>query len=197
MAEQTEKQEGQKTVVAFIAGLLIGGLLVWVFSSSPEGGPASVTTGTDTDDAQEQSELDTEEDTTNTSRISETTTTRETSQPTTQPQDTADQPTTGDGAIEVSNQGAGSLVVLSDVEYPENAGWIVVRDYEDNTPGRILGAARFNVTDGLTPTSVNLLRATEPDTQYQVTFYSENGDRVFDTASDRPLEGFGEVFTAQ
>jgi hypothetical protein len=32
---EAEKQEGQKTVVAFITGLLIGGLLVWVFSSSP------------------------------------------------------------------------------------------------------------------------------------------------------------------
>ena len=30
MAE--EKQEGQKTVVSFIVGLLIGGLLVWAFS---------------------------------------------------------------------------------------------------------------------------------------------------------------------
>ena len=33
---EAEKQESQKTVVAFITGLLIGGLLVWVFSATPE-----------------------------------------------------------------------------------------------------------------------------------------------------------------
>ena len=35
MSEQ-EKQESQKTIVAFAAGLLIGGLLVWVFAGSPK-----------------------------------------------------------------------------------------------------------------------------------------------------------------
>lgn len=31
---RNENEEGGKTVVAFIAGLLIGGLLVWVFSGT-------------------------------------------------------------------------------------------------------------------------------------------------------------------
>ena len=34
--DESNKQEGQKTVVSFIAGLLIGGLLVWVFSDAPD-----------------------------------------------------------------------------------------------------------------------------------------------------------------
>ena len=35
MSEQ-EKKENQKTIVAFAAGLLIGGLLVWVFGGSAD-----------------------------------------------------------------------------------------------------------------------------------------------------------------
>ena len=34
-----EKQEGQKTIVSFIVGLLIGGLLVWAFSGPEASAP--------------------------------------------------------------------------------------------------------------------------------------------------------------
>jgi hypothetical protein len=198
MADETEKQEGQKTVVAFIAGLLIGGLLVWVFSSSPEGTPANVNTATDSEAESEMTD-DTSENTTNTTRTNENVI-RETPQSSSQPTTavpTGTQSQVGDGALSASNQGAGTLVVLSDVEYPANAGWIVVRDYEDQTPGRILGAARFNVTDGLVPETVTLLRGTEAGATYQVVFYNENGDRVFDLADDTLVDGISATFTAQ
>ena len=38
MAEQL-KEESQKTVVSFVVGLLIGGLLVWAFSGAPKNDP--------------------------------------------------------------------------------------------------------------------------------------------------------------
>lgn len=196
MAEETEKQEGQKTVVAFIAGLLIGGLLVWVFSSSPEGTPASVTDGADDETSQER-DTGAADNTTGATRTNDNVT-REVPETSTQTATReTPEPQSGNGAIAVSNQGAGTLVTLSNIEFPSDAGWVVVRDYADAVPGKILGAARYNVTDGLLPQSVNLLRSTEAGSEYQVVFYSENGDRVFDLSDDTIVEGIAAMFTAQ
>lgn len=202
MAEETEKQEGQKTVVAFIAGLLIGGLLVWVFSSSPEDQGATATNATDENTPAEttSNETNTSDVNDSTTRTSENVTRTTSSQTTTASNDTqtnTQSESVGDGSIAVTDQGAGSMVVLTDVAYPTNAGWIVVRDYENNVPGRILGAARYNETDGLLPASVNLLRNTEAGKTYQVVFYSESGDKVFDVADDTMIQGFGATFTAE
>ena len=41
MSEQ-ETQESSKTVVSFTVGLIVGGLLVWVFSGSPEQAPTEI-----------------------------------------------------------------------------------------------------------------------------------------------------------
>ena len=46
MTEETTQTDGQKTVVAFVAGLLVGGLLVWIFNDTPAEAPV---TGTDAD----------------------------------------------------------------------------------------------------------------------------------------------------
>ena len=40
---EKEVNDSQKTVVAFIAGLLVGGLLVWVFSDTPAQAPSEMT----------------------------------------------------------------------------------------------------------------------------------------------------------
>ncbi|MCD5381800.1 MAG: hypothetical protein LR017_00610 [Candidatus Pacebacteria bacterium] len=180
-----EKQEGQKTVVAFIAGLLIGGLLVWVFSA-----PAT----------QEEEVANTNEE----PSAADTAPAEEASEHTLPPapQEAPEAPevqvsTTGEGAVTVSNQTAGTLVTLDDVTYPTTDGWIGVRDYIDGVPGRVLGAARYSTTVGLTPTAVNLLRATEAGQTYQVVFYTENGDRVFDLADDVEMEGESVIFTAK
>lgn len=190
MAE-AEKQEGQKTVVAFIAGLLIGGLLVWVFSSSPSETPVDEVTDTDTES------VDSTENAASASGA-QTSATRTSGGETTDTDDeTEDAPVVGDGSFEIDDQTAGSVVALADVEFPENAGWIAVRDFENEIAGRILGAARFNITDGLVPDSVNLLRATEAGKTYQVVFYSENGDKRFDTKTDTVMEETAAVFTAE
>ena len=76
---EEEKREGQKTVVAFISGLLIGGLLMWVFGAQPKkDAPADVkaddTTAVETNiDATPTA---TPEVTTNTTKPAEVTTTK-------------------------------------------------------------------------------------------------------------------------
>jgi hypothetical protein len=55
MAEETQ-QEGQKTLVAFIVGLLIGGLLVWAFS-----GPSANAPDTTVADEETNEEVSTDE----------------------------------------------------------------------------------------------------------------------------------------
>ena len=139
MSEETEKQEGQKTVVAFIAGLLIGGLLVWVFSSTPE----------QEQQVGESSDTDVETVTERTSNTSNATLPANTN---TAPagndkggsQAVAAQPAPEpakiirDGAIAVDDQPAGPVVVLTAVTHPTAAGWIAVREMIDGMPGNIL-----------------------------------------------------------
>src|SRR3989344_7967859 len=135
----TEKQEWQKTVVAFIAGLLIGGLLVWAFSSSPEDKLA-----TDTADTSPK-----------TTSVVDSKTTAEQKVDTTAEQIKV---VTRAGAITIADQSAGSVVLLGAKTLPAEDGWIAVRDYTDGTSGIILGAARYSVSAGLMPELVSLLR---------------------------------------
>ncbi len=174
------EEKNQKTVVAFIAGLLIGGLLVWVFSAAPQ------------DKKVTEKTYDT------------TTLTDETDYPigsTAETDDTADQgngddsatPTdmivpAGKGSIVAKDQKAGVVVVLSAVTMPVKNGWIVVHEVRDGGLGNILGASRYSEKDGLKPTQVELLRATTAGQTYHVVVYTENGDRVFDKQDDMPVK---------
>jgi hypothetical protein len=192
MAE-AEKQEGQKTVVAFIAGLLIGGLLVWVFSSTPE--PAATDSNTDNEGSLVDDSEDDMEDDESDVVGSDTNTRPATNGSATTNGSNSQQ--TGNGSLTVDDQAAGTTVVLDSVTYPSTDGWVVVRDYENGTAGSILGAARYSTDVGLTPDVVTVLRATEAGNTYQVMFYSENGDRMFDLRDDAPVTGGAVTFTAQ
>jgi hypothetical protein len=180
----TEKQEGQKTVVAFIAGLLIGGLLVWVFSSSPADAPVD-SLGIDEKPDTTESTTKVESTKTDTTVDSANTIAVKTVQ------------VDANASVSVSNQAAGAIVTLGDTTFPTNDGWIAVREVEDGVLGRILGAARYSIDLGLVPGSVQLLRATEAGKTYAVTFFTENGDRVFDLNDDIIIEGVDTTFTAQ
>lgn len=184
---ETEKQEGQKTVVAFIAGLLIGGLLVWVFSSTPEQKP--VEKAVETEKADETKKTD---DTAKSAPVEEKKDVVATQ--TTEPKVSTIK--AGDAVLKADDQAAGKVVTLTESKYPTNAGWVVVRDYMDGVPGRVLGAARFNTDEGLAPTVVNVLRDTEAGNSYQVVFYSDNGDKVFDLDDDLVIEGVSASFKA-
>lgn len=173
-----KKQESQKTVVAFVAGLLIGGLLVWVFSASPEPVDQDVDTVDEVDTTQDE-ELD--EDIFNDDAVS-------TDDSTEDEVATDDNSTSDTATFSVANQPAGMSVSLNDdMRYPTQTGWVVVHEDVNGDLGNALGAARYNTEAGLTPTQVNLLRGTEAGMTYHVVFYSEDGDRRFDLRNDVPL----------
>jgi len=179
-----EKQESQKTVVAFITGLLIGGLLVWVFSSSPDEVRAPEVEEVETEQESDTKIEDNEED----ERGAEATTTQTS---------TRQEVTIGEGSITVNNQSAGRVVTLGAMEFPTEEGWIVVRDLINGMPGNVLGAARYSTADGLVPTTVNLMRNTTAGNDYRVVYYTNEGSAGFTIGEDRPIDGIGATFRAQ
>lgn len=180
MSEQ-EKQENQKTIVAFAAGLLIGGLLVWVF-----GGSTPKTTTPDDENAT------TTQDVSNTAQQGTTTSNDETSQTDT----TEPVMQTGEGAVEISDQMPGTKVALESATFPSDEGWVGVRDYVNGQLGGILGVARFSKEQGLIPQEITLQRATKSGSTYAIVYFSENGDRIFNLANDVQGDGIAGTFTA-
>ena len=101
MAEQTQ-QDGQKTIVAFVVGLLIGGMLVWAFSEPH----------TDRVDDMNPIAVEVTDDVANTKTETDSKTT---------PTGEVDVPTTptlpvGDGEVRVMNQPASIEVALDEAE---------------------------------------------------------------------------------
>lgn len=180
MAEVT--QDGQKTIVAFVVGLLIGGMLVWAFS-----GPS--------DKVVEESD--------------EKAATEEAAAEEAAAEEAAEQAATeegkggiatlpvGEGKIEITDQPASSLVSLKGAEYPISEGWIGVRDYQNDQLGMILGVVRFSESQGLVPSDIILQRSTTPGKKYAVVIYTENGDFDFSLANDVQIDKIFSTFTAQ
>ena len=100
------------------------------------------------------------------------------------------------GSIVVADQAAGMKVALGALEFPTKAGWVVVRDYMDGTPGNVLGAARYSAAEGLVPASVELMRETVKDSSYQVVFFTNGGDAGFSLADDKAIAGAEATFKA-
>lgn len=176
------KQEGQKTVVSFIVGLLIGGLLVWAFSGPSVDAPKS----DDRDDNETEEVVEGEE----------MEVTEESDEEVEESAPVATLPV-GDGNVVVNNQAAGSVVTLTSATYPVSEGWIGVRDYQAGQLGGLLGVARFSEAQGLVPSGVTLQRATEAGKEYAVVVYTESGDRQFSLADDIQIDSVFATFTAQ
>lgn len=184
MSEQ-EKQESQKTVVAFVAGLLVGGLLVWVFGGAPES----------TDKTTKEIMLD--EESSEQTEISESTEGEATETPEASDVPPVAELPIGNAAATVNNQPAGLTVSLEGATFPSDEGWIGVRDYVDGQLAGLLGVVRYSKEQGLVPEEIILQRATVAGNTYAVVFYSESGDRVFNLADDVQVGGVMETFTAQ
>lgn len=187
MSEQ-EKNESQKTIVAFVAGLLIGGLLVFVFSGSKDSTDPVPTNNEESEVSELDNGFEEEEEADNLTN------------PTTSVDETVEETPTmsvGNGSVQVSDQSAGSMVVLDGVVFPVDEGWIAVRTYTNGQLGNILGAARFSNEQGLIPEAVRLLSPTVAGREYAVVFFTEDGDRQFNLATDVQIGDVFGTFTAQ
>lgn len=177
MSEQL-KEESQKTVVSFVVGLLVGGLLVWAFTGNTSDAPK-----TPADDAKEMT--DEKNDAAVKEEVGGDTTETTTNVP------------VGDGAVKVDEANAGMSVSLVDVTFPAKEGWVGVRNLNDGKLGMILGVARFSAEQGLNPKEIKLLTPTVSGREYAIVFYSESGDRKFNLADDVQLAGEFAKFTAK
>lgn len=176
MAE--EKQDGQKTIVAFVVGLLIGGMLVWAFS-----GPADDMDRHNDDSAKMEESGDAmvggDKSESDSSEVA------------------MPKLSVGDGKIAIENQAAGTSVSIGNATYPVSEGWIGVRDYTDGELGLILGVARFSEEQGLVPDAITLLRSTRAGKEYAVVIFTEDGDRKFNLAGDVQIDTVFDTFTAE
>lgn len=186
MAEQ-EKQEQQKTVVSFVVGLLIGGLLVWAFS------------GPETNEPQK----DTKATATTTEEVSKTTDSEtkpvEENKPVASSETNVERPTlpVGDGSVAVSNQAASNAIVIANAVYPISEGWVGVREFTDGQLGHLLGVVRFSEEQGIVPNNIALQRPTTAGREYAVVVYRDNGDRTFNLAEDAQIDEIFATFRAE
>lgn len=178
--DDNKAQESKKTVVAFVAGLLIGGLLVWVFSGSSGSSTSDALSNKNKtiDDAIEEG-------------LGEAAKDKEKTGTTTAP---TTKSSSKDFSFKVADQPKGSIVLLGEgVKYPTEEGWIAVHEEVGGELGNVLGASRYHTGVGLEPTTIDLLRNTEAGKTYHVVYYTESGDRMFDRREDTPMtkEGGG------
>jgi hypothetical protein len=180
MAEE-QQQDGQKTIVAFVVGLLIGGMLVWAFS-----GPSTEAPTIPQDEMSEAVEAD-----------NDTTAGEETAEP--QEEAPAETPTleVGDGNIVVNNQPAGIAIALERATYPVSEGWIGVREFNNEQLGFILGVVRFSESQGLVPEEIILQRPTTAGNDYAIVVFTEDGDFDFNLANDAQIDTIFDTFTAE
>lgn len=163
-------QDYQKSVVVFGAGLLVGGLLVWVFSA-----PATV---------EEKKEL-----------TKDTNNQQAAVVPVTQGDVETQSNNSVSGGIVVTSTKAGDVVDINVSLYPAEEGWVAVRDYTDGIFGNVLGATRYSKSEDRYPTQVNLMRATEAGKTYVAVFYS--ADTEFDLTKISMVEGVKAEFTVE
>jgi hypothetical protein len=107
---------------------------------------------------------------------------------------TADTPkaevaTGGAGSIAVADQKAGMKVSLGEVKFPVNGGWIAVQNIADDKLGTTIGAARFDVKEGLIPKEIGLIGSTVAGKSYAVVFHGTDGDRNYTSATDKVVNG--------
>lgn len=172
-----QKEESQKTVVSFIFGLLIGGLLVWAFM------------GDNNDNHKQKEEQKQDEAATST----ESTTDSATS---TSNEAVAALPV-GEGKVTVADKKAGREVKITDVTYPIEEGWIGVREYNDGKLGYINGVIRFSKAGNVVPSTIPLVTPTIAGREYAIMMYTNGGDKSFNGATDKQIDTVFATFVAE
>ncbi len=191
---EAEQQQGQKTVVAFISGLLIGGLLMWVFSAEPK---KDNTVEVKTDDTQGAMTEDQSTDTTDTSNVENAAAAAAAAATPKTPEISM-----ANAGISVANQPAGTMVKLGETKYPVDGGWLAVHTLDGDALGPVLGAARFSVSEGLMPTEIELLANTTKGDKYAVVFHTSDGNRTYSSKTDTVMQNdagayMGATFMAE
>lgn len=174
MAEEMN-QDNQKTIVSFVVGLLIGGLLVWAFS-----GPADTSDKEVKDMSEDEAAMMMEEGSMDENG--------EVKAPTL---------AVGNGDIVVADQPASASVTMEKAVYPVSEGWIGVRTFENEELSNILGVNRFSESQGLIPENIELVTPTIPGKTYAIVVYQEDGDFDFSLSGDIQLETIFDTFTAE
>ena len=187
MAEET--QDGQKTLVAFVVGLLIGGMLVWAFSGPTASAPEDkikkdTAEEVDVDDSEDVDTEATDES------AEEKVNTAEEVKP-------VPELKVGNGKVNVEDQPAGTSIKLDSAVYPVSEGWIGVREYTNDQLGFILGVVRFRESQGLVPEEILLQRSTKAGNRYAIVVFTEDGDFKFNLAGDVQIDNIFDTFVAQ
>jgi hypothetical protein len=175
-----QKQESQKTVISFIFGLLIGGLLVWAFVGGHSEAPSKV------DDKQTDKTASSTSTSTPDIKIEAAASTK-----------TPAKIEVGEGKVTIAEAKAGSEVKLGAVTYPITNGWIGIRDYNDGKLGWILGVTRFSSDLGITPDAIPLVTPMKSGREYAVVIFKEAGDPSFNPATDAQLDTVFTTFKAE
>lgn len=162
----------QKLAIAFIAGLLLGALSVWVYF-----GQTNMEETLESEEGEEMMIEEGEEETASVSTAGEQVGTLEV--------ETRPQPTASEADIVVSNQPSGNSVMISELLMPQGGGWVVVHEHEGGALKNALGAKYFE--EGSWSGTVSLLRNTVVGQTYFVVIYEDDGDRRFSMVNDRPF----------
>jgi cytoskeletal protein RodZ len=179
--QKIQNEDGQKTLVAFVVGLLIGGLLTWAFSGPRDTKNTPDSKKTDTKEQVEVRKDDGSKDMDSTNSEGEDAPAKTLS--------------VGEGSVTIEDQNASKSVVMESATYPVEEGWIAVRDYQNDVEGRVLGAVRFSKADGLVPTEIVLQRPTIAGQKYAISLYEETGNKAW--GDDKKLEGIFGTFMAK
>ena len=185
MADE-QQQDGQKTLVAFVVGLLIGGMLVWAFSGPNADAP------TDKSDDNKSEEMKDETEGKDEKKVE-----APAGQEANAIKAALPQLQVGDGKVQVEDQAASKTIGLASATYPVSEGWIGVRQYDNEELGYILGVARFSEEQGLVPSEIPLLRSTTAGKTYAIVIFKEDGDRKFNLGGDVQIDTVFDTFTAQ
>lgn len=190
MLPEGEKKSGGWMM--FVIGLVIGAVLVWIF------------TGTKADNSDK---VNMEDNVSTTTSMLDDTTEVEGETPVKSEDLLASsesaviktEVSSGNNSLTVKDQSAGMVVNIDSLEVSAST-WVAVHEERNGTLGNILGARRFE--PGMKSGVVELLRATVSGGTYHAVMYRDNGDREFNKTTDTKITNVAgslieSVFKAQ
>lgn len=165
-AEKAGRGSTVSLIVVFIVGFILGGGTLWLWQNRPTVPRAA-------------------NETDNTSLENRDDAAGATTTPILEDNKELLSPITADiDEVNVKDQRAGASVFLTRVSLTAPS-WIVIHEDIAEAWGNILGAQRFDA--GVYQGSVDLLRGMEAGAVYYAVIYRDDGDKLFDRATDQPL----------